>query len=248
MNEESHPQRLVGLRRRPADRRRRPQHHLRHRRDRRLEVLHRQRHLHHQRPPHLGLDHPDPRRARAGRGLLAVRRRRVRPLVRHLHRRAERDRARCSRSRPTRSGRWRSSPSRSSSSTSWPRGPKARLLRRPFHPRRQKAPAPGPSSAGSRPAPARPPAPGRRRRPRRRLGPVARRRPRRCRRAVLPAAAALAEDDPEEADPEGDDRQPEADQAAQRAPERQPSPSTSSLMPTKRMPGVCPASDQKPTR
>ena len=43
-----------------------------HRRDRRLEVLHRQRHLHHQRPPHLGLDHPDRRRARDDRGLLAV--------------------------------------------------------------------------------------------------------------------------------------------------------------------------------
>ena len=50
--------------------------------------------------------------------------RRVRALVRHLHRLAQRDRRRCSRSAPTRSGRWPCSRSRSSSSTSSPRGPR----------------------------------------------------------------------------------------------------------------------------
>jgi len=39
-----------------------------------LEVLHRQRDLHHQQPPHVGLGQPDPRGAGAGGGVLTVRR------------------------------------------------------------------------------------------------------------------------------------------------------------------------------
>ncbi len=41
---------------------------------------------------HLGMDRSDHRRARARRRLLAVLRRRIRALVRHLHRLAQRDR------------------------------------------------------------------------------------------------------------------------------------------------------------
>ena len=148
-------------------RRRRPQHHLRHRRDRRLEVLHRKRHLHHQRPPHLGLDHPDPRRARAGRRLLAFVGRRVRPLVRDLHRLPQRDRRRCSRSAPTRSGRWRSSRSRSSSSTSSPRGPEGARQPPSARDRRTCSASRG---TGARGASARRRLGRARRRPRRRLG------------------------------------------------------------------------------
>ena len=66
---------------------------------------------------------------------------RIRPLVRDLHRLAERDGRPALDPRATRSGRWRSSPSRSSSSTSWPRARKG-------HP----APSQGPATCcGRRP-------------------------------------------------------------------------------------------------
>ena len=66
---------------------------------------------------------------------------------------------------------------------------------------------------------------------------------------VLPAAPAFVEEDPEEAEAEGDRRQDQADQppaatgAAAGARPRAPS-----VMPKKRIPGVCPASVQKATR
>ncbi len=63
----------------------------------------------------------------------------------------------------------------------------------------------------------------------------------------LPSRARFAEDDAEEADPEGDDREAEADQALE-ARAAAAVAARSSRMPRKRIPGVCPASAQKPTR
>ena len=92
-------------------------------------------------------------------------------------------------------------------------------------------PASGSAARAATRAPARAARRGRRRRP---SGPAIR--------------ACVVEDDPEEADPEGQHPEPEADQPPDRRGAAAALAPTASLIPRKRMPRVWPASDQKPTR